>query len=58
MWRAYRKFWSPYIESGLRWVLQGEKPFYKEIEERLCIAHADAVGEALTENIRSVTEQS
>lgn len=52
-------FSTAYIESSLNWVLQGEYPLYKEIDGRLCTAAMlDAVGDALMEDILSVTEMT
>lgn len=51
-------FSSAYIKTYLSWVLQGEYPLYKEIDGRLCVALADAVGEGLTEDVIEVLEQT
>lgn len=51
-------FSTSYIETYLSWVLKGNYPLYKEIDGRLCVALADAVGEGLTENIIAVLEQN
>lgn len=47
-------FSAAYIETHLSWVLEGNYPLYKEINDHLCVAEADAVGESLTDEIVSV----
>lgn len=49
-------FSAAYLETSLSWVLEGERPYYKEIDGRLCVAEADAVGESPTEEILSVLD--
>lgn len=50
-------FSTAYIETYLSWVLEGEYPFYKEINGRLCVAMADAVGQAPTKEIVSILDK-
>ncbi len=47
-------FSTAYIETYLSWVLGGKYPLYKEIDGRLCVAEADAIGESPTEEVVSV----
>lgn len=50
-------FSAAYIETNLSWVLEGDYPLYKEIDGHLCIAEADAIGEALSEIITSILDR-
>lgn len=49
-------FSAAYIETHLSWVLGGERPFYKEIDGRLCVAEMDAVGESPTKKVVSILD--
>lgn len=50
-------FSTAYMETYLSWVLEGEYPFYKEINGCLCVAMADAIGEAPTKEVVSILDR-
>ena len=47
-------FTTSYIEQKLHWVLQGERPFYKEINGKLCILMAYSPGWDLPREISEI----